>query len=52
MADFLLCIAQYLIIMIVLAAVGGCGAFVGIKLRKNKNAKAASAAENNVGGDK
>lgn len=51
MAEFLLCIAQYLLIMVLLAAVGGCGAFVGIKLRKNKNAKAANAAENNVGGN-
>lgn len=41
MTNFLLCIAQYLIIMVVLAAIGGCGAFLGIKLRKKKDAKKA-----------
>ena len=40
--DFLLCILQYLIILIVLAAIGGLGAFVGIRLRKRKDAKTAS----------
>lgn len=40
MGSFLLCVAQYLVIMVVLAAIGTCGAFVGIKLRKNKDAKA------------
>ena len=39
MVDFLMCIAQYVIIMIVLAAIGFCGALVGVKLRKNKDAK-------------
>lgn len=39
MAEFLLCIAQYLVIMVVLAAVGGCGAYVGIRLRKKKKRK-------------
>lgn len=50
MAEFLLCIAQYLVIMVVLAAIGGCGTYVGIRLRKKKNAKAATA-DNNIGGD-
>lgn len=41
--DFLLCIAQYLIEMIILIAIGGLGAFIGIKLRRNKDAKVAAA---------
>lgn len=43
MAEFLLCIAQYLIIMVILAGVGILGGFIGIRLRKSKDAKAASA---------
>lgn len=39
MGDFILCVAQYLIIMVALAGIGGCGAVVGIKLRKSKDAK-------------
>jgi hypothetical protein len=31
--------------MVILAAIGGCGAFFGIKLRKNKDAKSANGAE-------
>lgn len=42
--DFLLCILQYLLIMAVLAAIGALGAFIGIRMRKNKNAKAEAAA--------
>ena len=42
MAEFLLCVLQYVLIMAVLAVVGGCGAFVGIRLRKNKDGKAAA----------
>jgi flagellar basal body-associated protein FliL len=42
MASFLLCILQYVIIMVILAAIGGCGAIVGAKLRKNKDAKASA----------
>jgi hypothetical protein len=38
---FLMCIVQYLIEMIVLLAVGLLGASIGIKLRKNKDAKTA-----------
>lgn len=43
MGSFLLCVAQYVIIMIVLAAIGFCGAVCGVKLRHSKNAKAAQA---------
>ena len=39
MGQFLLCVAQYLLIMVVLAGVGACGGFLGVKLRKNKDAK-------------
>ena len=39
MGDFLMCVAQYIIIMIVLAAIGVCGGAIGIKLRKAQNAK-------------
>ncbi len=42
MLDFLLCIVQYLLIALVLAAVGGFGAFVGIKMRKASDAKKAA----------
>lgn len=45
MGNFLLCIAQYLIIMVVLAGIGTCGAFVGVKLRKNKDAKTVAGTE-------
>lgn len=49
MGDFLLCIAQYLLIMVVLAAIGGLGGFVGVRLRRKKDAKAAALrAENTV----
>ncbi|MBO5258970.1 MAG: hypothetical protein J6B26_01150 [Agathobacter sp.] len=37
--EFLLCVAQYLLIMLVIVAVGALGAFIGITLRKRKNAK-------------
>lgn len=43
MVDFLLCIAQYLIIMVILAAIGCAGGFIGVKLRKSKDAKKAAA---------
>lgn len=49
MGDFLLCIAQYLLIMVVLAAIGGLGGFIGVRLRRKKDAKtAALRAENTV----
>ena len=43
MADFLLCIGRYVVEMVILAGIGGLGAFIGIKLRKNKDAKVAAA---------
>ena len=43
MVDFLLCIVQYVIIMVILAGIGILGGFIGITLRKSKYAKAASA---------
>ena len=39
MGDFLMCVAQYVIIMIVLAVIGVCGGAIGIMLHKKKNAK-------------
>lgn len=39
MGDFFMCVAQYVIIMIVLAAIGFCGALIGVELRKMKDAK-------------
>lgn len=42
MTNFLLCTAQYLIIMVVLAAIGVCGALIGIRLRKSRDAKKAA----------
>lgn len=39
MIDFILCTVQYLLIMLVLAGIGGFGAFLGIKLRKARNKK-------------
>lgn len=44
MINFFLCIAQYLIILVILAAIGGIGAYLGIRLRRNKDAKQAAAA--------
>ncbi len=41
--SFLTCIAKYLVEMVILAAIGGLGAFIGITLRKKKNAKADAA---------
>ena len=45
MSDFFMCIAQYVIILLVLVAIGGIGGFVGVKLRKRKDAKAANTSE-------
>ena len=39
MTDFLLCVLQYLLIMIVLAGVAFCGGKLGVVLRKKKDAK-------------
>jgi len=44
MTEFILCIVQYVLIAIVMVAVGGLGAFVGIKMRKSSDAKKAAAA--------
>ena len=41
MVDFLLCVVQYLLIAIVIAAIAGLGVFIGISLRKRNNAKKA-----------
>lgn len=45
MTDFIMCVIQYVVIAIVLVAVGGVGAFVGIKMRKSSDAKKAAAAD-------
>ena len=48
MGDFLMCVAQYLIIMVILAAIGCAGGFIGVKLRKSKDAKKAAVKEETV----
>ncbi len=45
MMAFLASFLQYLIIMIILIAIGLLGAKIGIKMAKNKNAADAAAAE-------
>ena len=45
MVDFLMCILQYVVIMVVLAALGCLGGFIGIRLRKSKDAKSALEAD-------
>lgn len=42
MGEFFLCVAQYLLIMVVLAAVGGLGGLIGVRLRRHKDAKTAA----------
>ena len=37
--DFLLCIVKYVIEMAILLGIGILGAFIGIKLRRRKDAK-------------
>ena len=44
MVEFLLCVAQYVLIALVLLGIGGIGAFIGIKMRKSSDAKAAAEA--------
>lgn len=39
--SFLLCVLQYALELVILAAIGCVGAFLGIKLRKKKNAQKA-----------
>ena len=48
MGDFLMCVAHYLIIMVILAAIGCAGGFIGVKLRKSKDAKKAAVKEETV----
>lgn len=47
MSAFLGSFIQYVIIMICLVAVGLCGGYVGVKLRKNKEAKTQQEASSN-----
>ena len=42
--SFLLCIAKYVVEMVILLGFGLLGAFIGIKLRKHKDAKKAAEA--------
>ena len=42
--SFLLCILQYVVEMVLFLAIGLGGAFIGIKLRKHKDAKKAAEA--------
>ena len=44
MADFIMCIVQYVVIALVLVGIGGIGAFIGIKMRKSSDAKKEAAA--------
>lgn len=44
--EFLGSFVQYLVIMIILAAIAALGGFLGVKLRKNKNAKEEAMAQN------
>lgn len=44
MMEFIMCIVQYIVLAILILAVGGLGAFVGIKMRKSSDAKKAAAA--------
>lgn len=44
MMEFLICIGEYLIKALFFVAVAGLGAFIGIKMRKNSDAKKAAAA--------
>lgn len=37
--SFLLCVVQYVLIGLIILAVGIAGAFLGIRMRKKKNAK-------------
>ena len=45
MMEFLMSIGEYLIKALFFTAVAGLGAFIGIKMRKNSNAKNAAANE-------
>lgn len=41
--EFVMCIVQYVVIGLFLAAIGALGAFIGIKMRKSSDAKKAAA---------
>ena len=43
--EFILCVIQYVLIAIVIAAIGGLGAFIGINLRKAVDKSKARKAE-------
>ena len=44
MIEFIMCIGEYLIKALFFIAVAGVGAFIGIKMRKNSDAKKEAAA--------
>lgn len=44
MVSFILCVVQYILIGVITLAIGIAGAMIGIRLRKNKNAKLAAEA--------
>lgn len=44
MMDFIMCIVQYVLIAVILVAIGFIGVMIGIKMRKNSDAKKAAAA--------
>ena len=46
MMEFIMCIGEYLLKALFYVAVGGLGAFIGIKMRKSANEKKAAATEN------
>ena len=43
MIEFIMCIGDYLLKALFYVAVGGLGAFIGIKMRKSADAKKAAA---------
>ena len=45
MMEFIMCIGEYLVKALFYVAVAGLGAFIGIKMRKNSDAKNAAAAK-------
>jgi hypothetical protein len=48
MSDFILCIVQYLLIAIAIAAIGAVGAIIGIAIRKKMDAKKAQGVAQNT----
>ncbi len=42
LTDFIMCIIQYVVIALFLVGIGFLGGFVGVKLRKNSDAKKAA----------